>query len=94
MAIWRGVSEDYSPFDIDVTTIPQLSADPTTYMRVMVGGDGAWNGGGAGGIAYVVSSQCISYHVKATAVEQTSSIICIPVSSVWEHDREARPKAC
>lgn len=53
VAIWRAVSEDYSPFDVDVTTISQLGNNPATYMRVMIGGNGAWYGS-AGGVAYVV----------------------------------------
>lgn len=37
-AIWRGVSEDYSPFDVDVTT-----EDPGAYLnangvRIVIGG--------------------------------------------------------
>lgn len=54
VAVWRGVAEDYAPYDIDVTTIPQLGYNPQLYMRVMIGGDGAWFGS-AGGVAYVVS---------------------------------------
>lgn len=55
VAIWRSVSEDYSPFLVDVTTISQSSNNPALYTRVLIGGDGAWYGA-AGGVAYNVSS--------------------------------------
>lgn len=48
--IWARVSEAYSPFNIDVTTV-----DPGTYpdgkvQRVVIGGDGLWASGGEGRI--------------------------------------------
>ncbi len=51
--IWMGVSEKYSPFKINVTTV-----DPNTQLnatKVVIGGDGAWapsppGGGRPGGI--------------------------------------------
>ncbi|WIA11308.1 hypothetical protein OEZ85_011431 [Tetradesmus obliquus] len=51
-AIWAAVAEDYAPFNIDVTTNSQLGADPTTYMRVCIGGDGSWFGS-YGGVAHI-----------------------------------------
>ncbi|WIA31373.1 hypothetical protein OEZ86_002272 [Tetradesmus obliquus] len=51
--IWRAVSEDYWPFDIDVTTNPPVGAQwtPQNYLRLVIGGNGAWVGG-PGGISY------------------------------------------
>jgi hypothetical protein len=50
--IWARVSEIYSPFNLDVTTIdPGNRADKKT-MQIVIGGDGAWAGGG-GGLAYI-----------------------------------------
>jgi hypothetical protein len=51
--VWSRVSEKYSPFDINVTTV-----DPGTYefnqtVRVVVGGDSTWAGGVYGGYGYV-----------------------------------------
>jgi hypothetical protein len=51
--IYQRVSEKYSPFNINVTTV-----DPGTYpynqvARVVVGGDGAWAGGVYGGYGFV-----------------------------------------
>jgi hypothetical protein len=51
VAVWRAVSEDYSPFDVDVTTIPQ-TGPPSTFVRAIIGGDGAWYGS-PGGLSYV-----------------------------------------
>jgi hypothetical protein len=51
VAVWRAVSEDYSPFDVDVTTIPP-TVPVTNYVRVIIGGDGAWYGS-PGGLSYV-----------------------------------------
>ena len=52
-SIWMGVSEKYSPFQLNVTTVdPQGVGE---YTRVVIGGDGAWapsppGGGKPGGI--------------------------------------------
>jgi hypothetical protein len=60
--IFQRVMEDFSPFDVDVTTeFPGLErlrntggADTQWGIRVVIGGDGAWFGGG-GGVAYLRS---------------------------------------
>lgn len=54
VAIWRAVAEDYSPFDVDVTTEdPGAAAMATAGVRVAIGGSGAdWWGQVAGGAAY------------------------------------------
>jgi hypothetical protein len=47
VAVWRAVSEDYAPFDVDVTTIPPGSnIDPNFVARACIGGNGAWWGQG------------------------------------------------
>lgn len=56
VAIWRSVSEDFSMFDVDVTTAdPGDAALSGTGIRVAIGG--SWNGFGysspAGGLAYL-----------------------------------------
>jgi hypothetical protein len=40
VAIWRGVSEDYAPFNVDVTTVNEIAtgAPMTDYVRVAIGG--------------------------------------------------------
>lgn len=53
--IWARVSEAYSPFNVNVTTV-----DPGTYvdgqsLAVVIGGNSGWLGAGAGGVAYVGS---------------------------------------
>jgi hypothetical protein len=56
VAIWRAVSEDYAPFNVDVTTVNQeaLNASIRSYIRVCIGGDSAAAlGSAAGGYAYV-----------------------------------------
>jgi hypothetical protein len=56
-AIWGAVSEDFAPFNVDVTTINQITANTanSSYIRVAIGGSGeeVLNITGAGGIAYV-----------------------------------------
>jgi hypothetical protein len=52
--IWARVSEDYAPFDIDVTTIEPASFADKMGLRVSIGGNGSWYGS-AGGVAYVGS---------------------------------------
>jgi hypothetical protein len=51
--VWSRVSEKYSPFNVNVTTV-----DPGTYeyhetVRVVVGGDSSWAGGVYGGYGFV-----------------------------------------
>jgi PKD repeat protein len=62
--IWRRVSEDYAPFDVDVTTedpgleaLRKTTTTDTAYgVRVCIGGSSyTWLGAGAGGVAYVGS---------------------------------------
>lgn len=55
IAIWRGVSEDYAMFDVDVTTIEPVEAlSSGNAVRVVVGGSSSdWYGAPAGGVAYV-----------------------------------------
>ncbi len=50
--IWARVSEDYAPFNIDVTTENPGSFNNKQALRVDIGGDGAWLGSAAGGVAY------------------------------------------
>jgi PKD repeat protein len=63
-AIWARVSEDFSPFDVDVTTeqpapdalTKSSSLDPTFGIRVVVGGSSLdWYGPPAGGASYIGS---------------------------------------
>ena len=62
--IWKRVSEDYAPWDVDVTTEePPLeslrrttSTDPAYGLRMVIGGSSySWLGVGAGGVAYLGS---------------------------------------
>ncbi len=68
IAIWRAVAEDFSPFNVDVTTEdPTLAGgkaaleytdgtDQSWGIRVCIGGSSNdWFGGGAGGVAYLGS---------------------------------------
>lgn len=49
--IWREMAEDYAPFNINVTTVLPPSFAPKSALRVLFGGDGAWLGVAAGGVA-------------------------------------------
>jgi hypothetical protein len=54
--IWASVSEKYSPFNVNVTTVDPGNATDGETMRIVIGGDGAWapptpDGGRPGGIA-------------------------------------------
>lgn len=40
VTIWRMVSEDFAPWDLDVTTVRPASL--AGHIHVMIGGDGAW----------------------------------------------------
>ena len=60
--IWRRVAEDFIPFNVNVTTaspsasdlIKSDNSDTRWGIRVVIGGDGSWFGGG-GGVAYLNS---------------------------------------
>ena len=54
-AVWEHVSEDFAPFNINVTT-----EDPGTFanreaVKIVIGGDGAWSDKPSGGIALIGS---------------------------------------
>jgi Ca2+-binding RTX toxin-like protein len=49
--IWSRVSEKYSPFNIDVTTVDPGNLNDKETTHVVIGGDGAWLGAPAGGVA-------------------------------------------
>jgi Ca2+-binding RTX toxin-like protein len=53
--IWARVSEKYSPFNLDVTTVDPGNRRVKVTMQIVVGGDGQWlsdqGGGEAGGVA-------------------------------------------
>jgi len=59
--IWARVSEAYSPFNVNVTTVDpgnwNLTGNGSSnhQLRAVIGGDGSWTGGLMGGIAYVGS---------------------------------------
>jgi hypothetical protein len=47
VGIWRAVSEDFAPFDVDVTTIPPGNGTgQRSVQRVCIGGNGSWYGKG------------------------------------------------
>jgi hypothetical protein len=52
--IWQRVAEDYSPFNINVTTVLPASFANGAALRVSIGGNGSWFGN-AGGVGYLNS---------------------------------------
>src|SRR5262249_37831715 len=50
--IWQCVAEDYAPFNINVTTVDPGSYPDGVALKVVVGGDGSWYGGG-GRVSFV-----------------------------------------
>ena len=54
-SIWQAVAEDYSPFNVNVTTVLPPSFANGVAQFVAIGGNGAWTGGTYGGVAYVNS---------------------------------------
>lgn len=53
--VWAQVAEDFFPFNVNVTTVEPASFANGVSIRASIGGDGAWLGEGAGGVAYVDS---------------------------------------
>lgn len=53
--IWARVSEAYSPFNINVTTVDPGNLTDKQTMKAVIGGSGAWLGAAAGGVSYVGS---------------------------------------
>jgi hypothetical protein len=51
--IWTRVSEKYSPFNIDVTTVNSGNLTDRVTQKMVFGGAGAWLGASAGGVSYV-----------------------------------------
>lgn len=53
--IWQRVSEKYSPFKINVTTVLPSNFNDKHAQKIVIGGDGAWLGSPAGGVSQVGS---------------------------------------
>jgi titin len=53
--IWARVSEAYSPFNLNVTTVDPGNLTDGHTLKVVVGGSGGWLGAAAGGVSYVGS---------------------------------------
>ncbi len=51
--IWQRVSEKYSPFNVDVTTVDPGNTNDLQTVVAVIGGGGGWLGSLAGGVAYV-----------------------------------------
>ena len=50
--IWAVVSEAYSPFNIDVTTVAPASLVHNQNLEIVIGGTGTWTGATYGGLSY------------------------------------------
>lgn len=50
--IWQRVSEDFAPFNVDVTTQDPGNFSNNVGLRAAIGGNGSWYGS-AGGVAYI-----------------------------------------
>jgi hypothetical protein len=50
--IWQAVSEDFSPFNINVTTVEPPSFADGVAMRIVIGGNSSWTGSVYGGLSY------------------------------------------
>ena len=57
-SIWGYVSEDYAPFNVNVTTAQPASMSHGVTEKVVIGGDGKWVGAMCGGISYVNNFTC------------------------------------
>lgn len=55
--IWQRMSEDYRPFDVNITTdsLRFINANPTSRIRVIFTPTYQWYGNGAGGVAFLGS---------------------------------------
>jgi hypothetical protein len=80
LAIWRGVSEDYAPFDIDVTTEEPVGLPLSQWVRAVIGGSsGAGNCKSVAprdGSAIVLHSPCIYPALTAGAAQQGLCCTC------------------
>lgn len=83
--VWKRISEDYAPWDIDVTTadpgleaIRRTSASDTSYgVRCVIGGSSTqWLGAAAGGVAYIGS---FSQSVTTTTTTNDVPAFVFPV---------------
>ena len=53
--IWYRISEDFVPFEVNVSTVEPAAINDFESIRVVIGGNGAWQGGGAVGVALLNS---------------------------------------
>ncbi|MCP9861413.1 zinc-dependent metalloprotease family protein [Cyanobium sp. Cruz-8H5] len=58
--IYQRVAEAFSPFNVDVTTVDPGTPTAGQSVRIVIGGNNAWYGGG-GGVAYIASYTYANY---------------------------------
>lgn len=51
--VWARVAEKYSPLNVNVTTVDPGNLNNRQTFKIVVGGNGAWLGAQAGGVAYI-----------------------------------------
>jgi hypothetical protein len=51
--VWQRVSEDFAPFNVNITTVDPGIFPNGVAMKVDIGGGGSWLGTPAGGVAYI-----------------------------------------
>jgi Metallo-peptidase family M12B Reprolysin-like/Fibronectin type III domain len=91
--VWRVVSEDFAPFDVDITTqLPSEQAllqdsfsDPVYGINVVVTPDKSWVCNSCGGIAYIGVFSDYPYYSPAW-VFPTSSVSASSLGSVVSHE--------
>ncbi|MFM7057248.1 MAG: hypothetical protein ACKO2P_10040 [Planctomycetota bacterium] len=97
--VWYRVSEDYAPFDVNVTTVEPASVNDFEAVFVSIGGDGAWappaggwgivNGFSTGGsnTSYVFSKLFFNAHQVASATSHESGhTFGLGHHSIWNSD--------
>jgi hypothetical protein len=50
--VWEYVAEDYAPFNVNVTTVRPADMGLWKTLHCVIGGTGAWRGGGTHGVSY------------------------------------------
>lgn len=84
--IWQRVSEDFAPFNIDVTTVEPASFGAKEAVRIVIGGHSKdWYGSGAGGIAYV-NSWKRSYDLPAFVFEDNLGSSAKNIAEAVSHE--------
>lgn len=84
--IWYRVSEDYAPFDVNVTTVNPGVFNNFQAIHVSIGGVGTWQGGNSGGVAFLNAFNNGSSNICYVFTDNLGNGAAVPTAMNVSHE--------